>query len=133
MIVPERPEPLSAFPRNENEPLVNVMLVDGSHVPEVTASVRERFAKKVNWDDPGVKVRLAEPEAPSLHSWEKVVEHDPAVCGRIAMLEGPADPAEGVDPIEGAPGPVADALTTPGATVAEAGPDAAKSLLTVGT
>ena len=133
MRVPPSSLPLRVFPRNDSEPPLNVMFADGSHVPEVWASVRERLAKSVNVDDPGAKVRVVGPEAPSFHKVEKIEEHVPAVCGRTAMLEGPADPAEGVVPIEGAPGPAAGELTAPGATVAEAGPDAAKSLLTVGT
>ena len=80
MMVPDRLDPVSELPRNDTEPALNEILVDGSHGPDVAASVSERFAKKVSLDDPAVKARLAGPERPSVHSWEKSVEHA-TVCG----------------------------------------------------
>lgn len=130
-MVPPRLVPLSALPRNDSEPALNAMLVDGSHWPEVAASVSERFAKKVNLDDPGVNFSVVEPEAPSLHNVEKTLEH--AVWAVRAKLDRPTDPVGGAVPGDDAPEPPASALSVPDATDTDTGPDAAKSLLTVGT
>lgn len=131
VMVPPRPVPLSVLPASDSEAWLNAMLVDGEHWPEVWASVRERFAKKVNADDPGEKVRVVGPERPSLHKVEKMLEHDVAVVEVPAKIEGPKDPA-GAASGEDAPDPPAVALPVPGATDVETGPDAAKSLLLAG-
>jgi hypothetical protein len=131
--VPPRPVPLSVLPRNDTEPPVNAMLADGSQGPEVAASVRERFPKKVNVDDPGVKVSVVGPESPSLHKVEKIAEHDAEVWGVTPKLEGPTDPVEGAVPGDDVPEPPVGALSVPDATVTVTGADVAKSLLTLGT
>ena len=131
--VPPRPVPLSVLPRNDTEPPVNAMLADGSQGPEVAASVRERFPKKVNVEDPGVKVSVVGPESPSLHKVEKIAEHDAEVWGVTPKLEGPTDPVEGAVPGDDVPEPPVGALSVPDATVTVTGADVAKSLLTLGT
>ena len=132
VMVPPRPLPLSVLPRNDSEPPLNVMLVDGSHGPEVGASLSESFAKKVKVEDPGVKVKVAGPERPSLHKVEKIVEHDVEVWAMTAEFEEPTDPAEGAVANEDVPGPRARAVSVPDATVTDTGTDAAKSLVPEG-
>ncbi len=92
--------------------------------------MRERFAKTVSVDDPGENVRTVGPEAASLHNVEKIVEHDVVVWAVAATLDEPAVPAG--DNVPGEDPPVG-ALTASGVTVADTGPDAAKSPLVVGT
>lgn len=132
VMLPPRSLPLSVFPRNDSAPPLNVMLADESQGPEVWASFRERFAKIFNADDTGVKVSVVGPEAPSFHNVENMVEHSPTVWGVIAKLEGPLGPA-GTVLGDDAPEPPAGPPRVPDITVADTGPDVAKSLLTVGT
>jgi hypothetical protein len=133
VMVPPRLVPLSVLPRNDSEPPVNVMFVDESHGPEVAVSVRVRLAKKLNLDDAGANVSAVEPERPSLHRVEKMLEHDVAVWGGMVELDGPPGPVDEATPGDGVPPPPVGVLMVPGVTDADTGPDAAKSLLTVGT
>jgi hypothetical protein len=132
VMLPPRPLPLSVLPRNESAPPLNVMLPDESQGPEVWSTVRERFAKIVTADETGVKVSAVGPAAPSFHNVEKMSEHDPTVWGVTAKLEGPLGPAGTVFG-EDVPEPPAGAPRVPDITVADTGPDVAKSPLTVGT
>jgi hypothetical protein len=131
-MVPLRPAPLSVLPRNDSEPSLNVMLDDGSHVPDCAASVTERLPRKLNWDD--VKVKEVDPKAPSPHKVEKMDEHDGDVWSTAAGLEGPAEPPLGA---------VADADPSPpfrfsaflafDVTDTDAGPETTTSLESAGT
>ncbi|HET8989649.1 MAG TPA: hypothetical protein VFN59_00910 [Acidimicrobiales bacterium] len=132
VMVPPRPVPPRVPPRNDSSPPLKVMLVDGSHVPEVAASVTERALRKPNWGDE--KVRVVEPEAPSPHKVVKMAEHDVDVWGTTAELEGPADPPPAAVPgADASPLCSAGALPTLGVTFTETGPETAKSPRSAGT